>query len=440
MEDSYIRSMVRNENLCREYMQKAEDLYIQNGNKHSKEECLLLQKAAMCRSEMAGMSTGEERRFQQRRLQELNQKIESIVRQLNPEAFKNAAGGGKSSSGSAGSSGGSAGSGAGAGGASSSAGSSVADETVSGWFKEAPKHSFQDVSGMKELKKQLLASMEDKKLADLKSYLGMKNLQSYFFIGPPGCGKTYIIEAFAHELMDNDYKYLSLVGSDILSKYVGEAEKIITRLFEEAEKNAPCIVFIDEIDGVCKNRSLPNLPEYASSITTAFLTGYNRINSSDKQIIFIGATNYPNQVDNAMLDRVELVRVPLPDPEARQFSFEHKFGKILKLASDLSYSYMAGETDTYNYRDIDRLCARIKQNLISDVMKQYPDQKSALEALKCGAFPLTKEAFDKARSECLPTPKDDILRTLDEWEKKFNNGGDEATGKAASDSWEDDRW
>ena len=108
MEDSYIRSMVRNENLCREYMQKAEDLYIQNGNKHSKEECLLLQKAAMCRSEMAGMSTGEERRFQQRRLQELNQKIESIVRQLNPEAFKNAAGGGKSSSGSAGSSGGSA--------------------------------------------------------------------------------------------------------------------------------------------------------------------------------------------------------------------------------------------------------------------------------------------------------------------------------------------
>ena len=60
----------------------------------------------------------------------------------------------------------------------------------------------------------------------------MKQLHSYFFIGPPGCGKTYIIEAFAHELMDQNYKYLSLVGSDILSRFVGEAEKIITRLFE----------------------------------------------------------------------------------------------------------------------------------------------------------------------------------------------------------------
>lgn len=435
MEDSYIKSMIRNENLCREYMQKAEDLFIQNGNKHSKEECLLLQKAAMCRSEMAGMSTGEERRFQQRRLQELNQKIESIVRVLNPEAFRTA-GGGKSGGAGAG---GSAGAGGGSAAPSGNSGG-VADETVSGWFKEAPRHSFQDVSGMKALKEQLLASMEDKKLSELKTYLGMKNLQSYFFIGPPGCGKTYIIEAFAHELMDNDYKYLSLVGSDILSKYVGEAEKIITRLFEEAEKNAPCIVFIDEIDGVCKNRSLPNLPEYASSITTAFLTGYNRINSSDKQIIFIGATNYPNQVDNAMLDRVELVRVPLPDPEARTFSFQHKLGKMLKLSSDLSFASMAAATENYNYRDIDRLCARIKQNLIKDVMAKYPDQRAAIEALKCGAFTLTKAAFDKARSECLPTPKDDILRTLDEWEKKFNNGGDEATGKAASGSWEDDRW
>ena len=145
------------------------------------------------------------------------------------------------------------------------------------------------------------------------------------------------------------------MGSDILSRYVGEAEKIITRLFEEAEKNAPCIVFIDEVDGVCKNRSQPNLPEYAASLTTAFLTGYNRINSSDKPIIFIGATNYPNQVDNAMLDRVELVRVPFPDTDARESAFRRQFSKLITLEDGFTFEDIADATATYNFRDIDRL-------------------------------------------------------------------------------------
>ena len=206
----------------------------------------------------------------------------------------------------------------------------------------------------------------------------MKNLHSYFFIGPPGCGKTYIIEAFAHELMDKNYKFLSLVGSDILSRYVGEAEKIVTRLFAEAEKNAPCIVFIDEVDGVCKNRSLPNLPEYAASITTAFLTGYNRINSSDKSIIFIGATNYPNQVDNAMLDRVELIRVPYPDQEARCFAFKKQFKDIIMLEDGFSFDDMAASTEKYNYRDIERLSATIKNMIYKETVEKYKNEKEAI--------------------------------------------------------------
>ena len=313
--DGYIERMQMKENQCMALIQQADDVLAANGFEPSKEECVYLQRAANLRYEMAQMSVGEERLYQQRKLQELNQRIKKIVQALNPDLYKRMqenlarqkeeknsekkekdtktlqkpAGGGKSGG---------------------SSGGGVPDETVETWFKEAPKHSFQDVSGMAQLKEQLRECIADSQLSRLKSYMKMEQLHSYFFIGPPGCGKTYIIEAFAHELMDQNYKYLSLVGSDILSRFVGEAEKIITRLFEEAEKNAPCIVFIDEVDGVCKNRSQPMLPEYAASLTTAFLTGYNRINSSDKPIIFIGATNYPNQVDNAMLDRVELVRVP----------------------------------------------------------------------------------------------------------------------------------
>ena len=428
--DGYIERMQAKENQCLSLIQQADDVLAANYFQPSKEECVYLQRAANLRYEMAQMSVGEERLYQQRKLQELNQRIKKIVRAVNPELYKRMqenltrqkeekGAGNKDAKTIEKPAGG------GSGKKSGSSGSGIPDETVESWFKDAPKHSFDDVSGMAQLKEQLRECIADSQLNRLKSYLKMEQLHSYFFIGPPGCGKTYIIEAFAHELMDQNYKYLSLVGSDILSRFVGEAEKIITRLFEEAEKNAPCIVFIDEVDGVCKNRSQPMLPEYAASLTTAFLTGYNRINSSDKPIIFIGATNYPNQVDNAMLDRVELVRVPFPDLEARTYSFEKHFQDMFTLEEGFAFQDMAAATDTYNYRDIKRLVSRIKNMVLKDVMQTYKDEEKAINALKTGEYRLTREMFRKGQDSCLPTPKEDIIRELDEWEEKFKRNIDE---------------
>ena len=414
MEDSYIKKMNMKENICMELMQKADEEYIKNNHQHTKQECAYLQQAATLRSELASMSIGEERAYQQRKLNELNRKITKVIMEVDPEFMKrykenkqkekhlkNGSGAGKADTGGK---------------------EKPLDESIASWFKEAPKHSFADVSGMHELKEQLKECIANAQLKNLEDYLKMKKLHSYFFIGPPGCGKTYIIEAFAHELMDKNYTYLSLAGSDILSRYVGEAEKIVTRLFEEAENHTPCIIFIDEIDGVCKNRSLPNLPEYAASITTAFLTGYNRINSSDKDIIFIGATNYPNQVDDAMLDRVELVRVPFPDLDARKRAFSHSLKEIISLEEDFSYDEMAEKTEKYNYRDIDRMVSRIKKEILKQVIHQYPGEQNAIEALNAGKFLLTREMFDKIQEDFLPTPKDEIEKELDEWERRFKKG------------------
>ena len=414
MEDSYIKKMNMKENICMELMQKADEEYIKNNHQHTKQECAYLQQAATLRSELASMSIGEERAYQQRKLNELNRKITKVIMEVDPEfmkrykenkekekQLKNGSNARKTEAGGK---------------------EKPLDESIASWFKEAPKHSFADVSGMHELKEQLKECIANAQLKNLEEYLKMKKLHSYFFIGPPGCGKTYIIEAFAHELMDKNYTYLSLAGSDILSRYVGEAEKIVTRLFEEAENHTPCIIFIDEIDGVCKNRSLPNLPEYAASITTAFLTGYNRINSSDKDIIFIGATNYPNQVDDAMLDRVELVRVPFPDLDARKRAFSHSLKEMISLEEDFSYDEMAEKTEKYNYRDIDRMVSRIKKEILKQVIHQYPGEQDAIEALKTGKFLLTREMFDKIQEDFLPTPKDEIEKELDEWERRFKKG------------------
>lgn len=413
--DSYKRRMQEKENMCNAFIRKADDAYYANDGQHSKMECAYLQKAAMLRAEMKSESIGAEKEYQDRMLQELNAKIRRIIMEIDPDYYRqklNSDSNDNKNSGGSSSSEGAA--------SNSEAEDDALRETVKKWFKETPKHSFEDVAGMSALKEQLSDCIADSKMLKLKAFMKMKSVYSYFFIGPPGCGKTYIIEAFAHELMSQDYKYISLVGSDILSRYVGEAEKIVSRVFEEARKNAPCIVFIDEVDGVCKNRSQANLPEYAASLTTAFLTGYNTITDFDKPIIFIGATNYPNQVDNAMLDRVELIRVPFPDKEARKSAFEKNFSSWVDLADDISYEEIADVTENYNYRDISRLVARIKNRILRELIKKYPNEDQALEALQNKEYKLTREMFFVSKEQCLPTPKEDIIKDLDDWEAKFN--------------------
>ncbi|MBQ9155528.1 MAG: ATP-binding protein [Eubacterium sp.] len=416
----YISMMQRKENQCRAWLAKADEEYLREGC-HTKDEGRYLQEATKLQYEMAQLSDGEERRFHQRRVKDLSLRLEEVLKEVSPETYlrvlqsRNRAGSKVSDSAdtlydgpdtdedSKG----------------KAEGDDELDPAVSSWFKPMPSHSFADVAGMNDLQETLRECIEDAHRGGIRAYLKMSQLHSYFFIGPPGCGKTYIIEAFAHELMEKNYTYLSLDGSDILSRYVGDAEKIIAKLFEQAEKNAPCIVFIDEIDGVCKNRSLPDLPVWASSMTTAFLTAYNRIHSSDKNIIFIGATNYPNQVDNAMLDRVRLIRVPFPDKAAREHAFRLAFEEIVPLGEDITFTYMSERCAGYNYRDIDRLNEIVKEMILKDLLNEYHEEQAAIKALKDHDYHLTKKVFDAAQADYTPSPKDAIIRELDEWEARF---------------------
>ena len=417
MEKDYISIMQKKENLCRAYLRKADYEYAEKG-RHTKDEGRYLQEASKLQFEMAQLSDGEARQHHLRRQKEIDAKIVEIAREVSPDVYQRilheneSKKRGDSRDGSASSKSKQEKSG-------KKAAKGPSEETVESWFKPMPSHSFAEVSGMTALKEQLRGCIEDARLNAIRKYLKMPQLHSFFFIGPPGCGKTYIIEAFAHELMQKDYKYLSLDGSDILSRYVGDAEATISRLFEEAENNAPCIVFVDEIDGVCRNRSEADLPVWAASLTTSFLIGYNRINSSDKPIIFIGATNYPNKVDNAMMDRVQLIRVPYPDLDAREHAFRMQFESVVELEPGFSFRDMAEVSDQYNYRDIDRLSDLVKNRVLKEVLELYPDENQAIEMMQNKNYFLTREMFEAARSEYNPTPKDMINRELDEWEARF---------------------
>ena len=102
---------------------------------------------------------------------------------------------------------------------------------------------------------------------ELNEYLDISTVQSFFFYGPPGCGKTFIIKAFAHELMQKGYRYMKLESSDVHSKFSGEADKIVKRAFAEALEE-PTILFMDEIDGICQSRSMPNLSDFCLLYTS----------------------------------------------------------------------------------------------------------------------------------------------------------------------------
>ncbi len=419
-------------------------------------ECKCLQKAADYKSQLVDISKGSGDHYIKHinDLNDVNKRIKKLRSELEPDkdsTYRSSL----NSSGSASKKGSSAA------GDKDSADNSTEKNTVQNndndedeiktdeWYQEKPKHSFEDVSGMDSVKEKLKTCMIESELEKLAKRLKMNVLNSFFFVGPPGCGKTYIIKAFVNELMTlKNYKYLYLDCSQIITKYVGDSEKIVKKLFEEAVKAAPCILFIDEIDGMCKNRAIPSLPEYASSLTTAFLTSYNIINESDKNIIFIGATNYPRNVDEAMLDRVEVIYVGLPDRDGRIRAFSDAFAAksddpfdfLIRFETSLTAEYMADCTKGYNYRDIKRVVENIKKEVFNELanklysnLKKYTAEEFVeiiIDRLNNGEYKLKKSTFDTVISNFIPSNKNKIIAEIKDWMEEIRSN-DESTGESS---------
>lgn len=304
-------------------------------------------------------------------------------------------------------------------------GEEVPQEMVDGWFKPRPSHSFENVAGMEELIEKLRACVQDVSASRVNAYLGMEVVHSFFLYGPPGCGKTFVTQAFIHELMGNDYSYMFLSGGDIHQSLVGMSEKVVERAFKEAQAHAPCILFIDEIDSVCRNRSQPHLPSHAMNTTTAFLNGYNALLESKEPVIFIGATNYPDMVDTAMLDRVELVKVPLPDLTVRTFTFRKAFEKLFANEPGFSYEDMAEETDNYSQRDCKRLISMVKRAVKDQLTERYGEDSDAMiAAMQDKTYLLTRQLFMDTLKNYHPSRKEEMLRNLDKWDADFQKGMD----------------
>lgn len=322
----------------------------------------------------------------------------------------------------------------------------VDDETKKGWFCETPKQSFDDVAGMEYMKEELKKHVKNADKKGLFELFGMDAMTGFLFYGPSGCGKTYLIEAFVHELMKDGYKYMSIESGDILSKYQGESEKRVKEIFRTAEECAPCILFLDEIDNLCTDRNTPDLPPHKVSLTEAFLTAFNHMKSSGKEVFFMAATNFPQKIDIAMSSRMKLERVPLPDQAAITHYLEFKFNKAsIQIDNSISWEEMAGDFKDCSYRDIDALINNVKRELITISDEQGLNDEESVEAVVSGKIRLNSEIYKKSLSKVIFAPINSYMKELEAWEAKMNihrtqdgDDGDDEVSKDDKDNRKDE--
>ena len=266
--------------------------------------------------------------------------------------------------------------------------------------------TYEDIGGLKEEVKKVREMIEiPLKRPELFERLGISPPKGVLMHGPPGTGKTLLAKAVANE---SDAHFIAIQGPEIMSKYVGGSEERLREFFEEAEENAPSIVFIDEIDAIAPKREEVS-GETERRVVAQLLTLMDGLKTRG-QVVVIGATNRPDALDPALrrpgrFDRE--IEIGVPDKDGRQEVLEiHTRGMPLDEKVDLDE--IADTTHGFVGADLEMLCKEAAMRVLRRVLPDIKaDEEIPKETLK--KMIIQKSDFKEALKEIQPSALREVL-------------------------------
>ncbi|KFD52730.1 hypothetical protein M513_06386 [Trichuris suis] len=213
--------------------------------------------------------------------------------------------------------------------------------------------TFDDVGGCEAQLTEICKLMFHMKHPEVYASLGVKPPRGFLLHGPPGCGKTLLAHAIAGEFK---LPFIKLAATEIISGISGDSEKKIRRIFSKATENAPCILFIDEIDAVTQRRDSVQR-EMDRRIVSQLLSCIDELENSDNHVLFIGATNRPESLDPALrmagrFDRE--IAFGMPDESSRSKILQ-VLCRSLKLEENFNFSHLSRQCPGFVGADLKAL-------------------------------------------------------------------------------------
>jgi CDC48 subfamily AAA family ATPase len=278
---------------------------------------------------------------------------------------------------------------------------------------EVPKTKWDDIGGLAEIKQSLKEAVEWP-LQNPQSFarMGIKPPKGVLLYGPPGTGKTLLAKAVANESKAN---FILVNGPELLSKWVGDSEKAIRKVFEKARQTAPTIIFFDEIDSIAHKRSGGDENVATERVVNQLLTELDGLETL-ANVVVIAATNRPDIIDSALLrpgrfDRV--VYAGVPDEQTREMIFKIH-ASAMPGHDKLDFKLLASQTQGYVGADIEAVC-----------------REAAILALRenMDAVVVTMKHFEQALGVVRASVSPDIEAVYKQLQDKFR----QARGKEVAD-------
>lgn len=275
-----------------------------------------------------------------------------------------------------------------------------AETTERRFLRDPPEIDFDDVVGLTEVKTSLREKVIDPlENPEMFRELNLSIDRGVLLYGPPGTGKTHLARALAGELGAN---YVQASAADLVSKYIGEGAKNVRTMFEEARTHQPCLVFVDELDALATDRSAEQTRSERQMVNE-FLDALSEIENADDDVIMIGATNRPDDIDPAMKRSGRLsehIEVPPPNRKTRVALFREYLNSD---AVAVDEEWLGRETAGLVASDMERLATEATRAALN----RHRAERGGLSKVDAKKVQVTRE---------------DITTVLDELREESENG------------------